>query len=353
MYILSLIIRLYHVMRKRIIARGNNVNTVITNTVSASDKKAQYDERAKHLLSQKIILAHILVNTIDEFKGMKPEEVVNYIEGQPYIGAVPVEPGLTNISKSSDNKGDIIAGLNTENSEINEGMIRFDIIFYVRMKNGLSQIIVNIEIQKDDPTEYNILNRAIFYVSRMISSQKQRDFMNSDFDNIKQVYSIWLCLNTNENSLNHIHLVNDSLIGNRKWKGNINIVNIVIIGITKEPPESSEQYELHRLLGVLLSNKLEVNTKLAIIKEEYQISINDELREDVNIMCNLGQGIEDEAIAIGEARGIAIGESRGEERGIRGLVDILTELEMPSDIIVDKIMQKFSLSEAKAREFLP
>ena len=172
------------------------MNTVITNTVSASDKKAQYDERAKHLLSQKIILAHILVNTIDEFKGMKPEDVVNYIEGRPYIGAVPVEPGLTNISKSSDNKGDIIAGLNTENSEINEGMIRFDIIFYVRMKNGISQIIVNIEIQKDEPTEYNILNRAIFYVSRMVSSQKQRDFMNSDFDNIKQVYSIWLCLNS-------------------------------------------------------------------------------------------------------------------------------------------------------------
>ena len=172
------------------------MNTVITNAVSASDKKAQYDERAKHLLSQKIILAHILVNTIDEFKGMKPEDVVNYIEGRPYIGAVPVEPGLTNTGKSSDNIGDMIAGLNTENSEIYEGMIRFDIIFYVRTKNGLSQIIVNIEVQKDEPTEYNILNRAIFYVSRMISSQKQRDFLNSDFDNIKQVYSIWLCLNS-------------------------------------------------------------------------------------------------------------------------------------------------------------
>ena len=119
----------------------------------------------------------------------------------------------------------------------------------------------------------------------------------------------------------------------------------------------------------MLSNKLEVNDKLAIIKEEYQISINDELREDVNIMCNLGQGIEDEAIAIGEARGIAIGESRGiaigesrgiaigesrrEARGIRCLVDILMELETPTDIIIDKIMQKYSLSEAKAKEFLP
>ena len=54
------------------------MNTVITNAVSASDKKAQYDERAKHLLSQKIILAHILVNTIDEIeafiRSVKPDE---------------------------------------------------------------------------------------------------------------------------------------------------------------------------------------------------------------------------------------------------------------------------------------
>ena len=309
------------------------MNTVITNTVSASDKKAQYDERAKHLLSQKIILAHILVNTIDEFKGMKPEEVVNYIEGQPYIGAVPVEPGLTNISKSSDNKGDIIAGLNTENSEINEGMIRFDIIFYVRMKNVISQIIVNIEVQKDETTEYNILNRAIFYVSRMISSQKQRDFMNSDFDNIKQVYSIWLCLNMDENSINHIHLVDDNVVGSCKWKGNIDIVNIIMIGLEKEPPESSEQYELHRLLGVLLSTKLEVSTKLAIIKEEYQIPVSDELREDVNIMCNLGQGIEEEGIAIGESRGIAIGESRGKEKIILKMYNKGHSAEFIADII--------------------
>lgn len=30
--------------------------------------------------------------------------------------------------------------------------------------------------QKDEPTEYHILNRAIFYVCRLVSSQKERDF---------------------------------------------------------------------------------------------------------------------------------------------------------------------------------
>lgn len=49
-------------------------------------------------------------------------------------------------------------------------------IFYVRMKDGLSQIIINIEAQKNEPNEYDILNRAILYVSRMISSQKEKNF---------------------------------------------------------------------------------------------------------------------------------------------------------------------------------
>ena len=54
--------------------------------------------------------------------------------------------------------------------------MRFDIVFYVRMKDGLSQIIINVEAQKDEPQRYGIINRAVFYVSRLISSQKERDF---------------------------------------------------------------------------------------------------------------------------------------------------------------------------------
>ena len=73
------------------------MNTEITNAINASKDKAQYDTHAKRLLSQKIILAHILVKVIDEFKDMKPEQVMAYIEGDPIIGTIPVDPGLTKI----------------------------------------------------------------------------------------------------------------------------------------------------------------------------------------------------------------------------------------------------------------
>lgn len=278
------------------------MNTEIANAVNAAGDKAQYDTRVKRLLAQKSILAHILVKTVDEFKGMKPEDVVKYIEGEPSISVVPVEPGLANMEKT-DATGQRIVGLNTENAKINEGLVRFDIIFYVRMpsivgrKNGLSQIIVNIEAQKDEPTEYKILNRAIFYVSRLISSQKERDFVNTNYDDIKQVFSIWICMNMDDNSLSHIHLTKDEMLKPCNWKGNLDLLNIVLIGITNEIPEHDEKYEMHRLIGALLSSELKEQEKLDIIEHEYNIPISQEFREDVSIMCNLSQGIEDKAIA--------------------------------------------------------
>ena len=276
------------------------MNTEIANAVNAAGDKAQYDIRVKRLLAQKSILAHILVKTVDEFKGMKPEDVVKYIEGEPSISVVPVELGLANMEKT-DATGQRIVGLNTENAEINEGLVRFDIIFYVRMpsivgrKNGLSQIIVNIEAQKDEPTEYKILNRAIFYVSRLISSQKERDFVNTNYDDIKQVFSIWICMNMDDNSLSHIHLTKDEMLKPCNWKGNLDLLNIVLIGITNEIPEHDEKYEMHRLIGALLSSELKEQEKLDIIEHEYNIPISQEFREDVRIMCNLSTGIEERA----------------------------------------------------------
>lgn len=279
------------------------MNTELKSAVMATDRDAQYDNSAKRLIAHKIILARILVKTVEEFKGMDPIEVAALIEGLPYISAVPVEPGLTNAVHFQN--GQRLVGFNTENQELNEGLVRFDIVFYVRMKDGLSQIIINVEAQKDEPGEYEILNRAVFYVSRLISSQKERDFENSSYDDIKCVYSIWICMNMEENTMSHIHLTKEDLIGSYEWKGNLDLLNIIMIGLAKELPEHDETYELHRLLGALLSRELTVDEKLDIIGKEYDIPLEENFRKDMSTMCNLSQGVKEEGIAIGRAEGEA------------------------------------------------
>lgn len=52
-----------------------------------------------------------------------------------------------------------------------------------------------------------------------------------------------------------------------------------MIGLTRKPPEQDKKYELHRLLGTLLSDEMEAQEKAEIIEKEYHITMSDEMRK--------------------------------------------------------------------------
>lgn len=64
--------------------------------------------------------------------------------------------------------------------------------------------------------------------------------------------------------------------------------------------EKDEQHELHRFLGTLFSKKIEADKKLDILENEYHILRGKALEEDVKTMCNLSEGIEEEAMEAGK-----------------------------------------------------
>ena len=84
-----------------------------------------------------------------------------------------------------------------------------------------------------------------------------------------------------------------------------------MIGLAKELPEHDETYELHRLLGALLSRELTIDEKLDIIGNEYDIPLEENLRKDMSTMCNLSQGVKEEGIAIGRREGLEEGRREG------------------------------------------
>ena len=93
----------------------------------------------------------------------------------------------------------------------------------------------------------------------------------------------------------YVHLAKDDLLGSYPWKGGLDLLNIVLIGISNELPEHDEKYELHRLLSTILSMELSVDEKLGIMEIEYSIHVDEKIREDVSAMCNLSQGIKEKA----------------------------------------------------------
>ena len=88
-------------------------------------------------------------------------------------------------------------------------------------------------------------------------------------------------------------------------------MNIIMIGLAKELPEHDETYELHRLLGALLSRELTIDEKLDIIGNEYDIPLEENFRKDMSTMCKLSQGVKEEGIAIGRREGLEEGRREG------------------------------------------
>lgn len=140
----------------------------LRNTVEATDQNAQYDACAKRILGNKQILAHIIKAAIPGFQDMKPSEIIPYIEGEPLIGNVRIEPELTNPSMS-----EVISGMNTEDTDRSEGKIYFDVLFYLLEETGLSKVIINVEAQRKEDAGYPIINRGIYYGAGMSLPKKE------------------------------------------------------------------------------------------------------------------------------------------------------------------------------------
>ena len=292
----------------------------LAHAITQTEYDSSYDKAAKKLLANKQILAQIMKGCVNEYSDCTVDDIVEkYIEGTPEVGSVGVHVDDTNRPKKST---DVIKGSNNEDSTLTEGTLFYDVRFdAIAPKSADSaeqeeviRLIINVEAQKDEPGSYQILNRAIFYVSRLISSQKERDFVKSNYNDIKTVYSIWVCMNMPENSMCHIYLTKEDLLGKHNWKGNLNLVNIVMIGLTNALPESHNEYGLHRLLCAMFSNELSQQQKMKIMEQEYHIPMEESFKEEVSIMCNLSQGIKEAGIAEGREAGIVEGKQREIEK---------------------------------------
>ena len=123
-------------------------------------------------------------------------------------------------------------------------------------------------------------------------------------------------------------MTKDEMLEPYDWGGNIDMMSIVLIGIKNELPEHDEKYELHRLLGALLSDELTVNEKLDIIEKEYDIPVEDDLERTVSLMCNLSESIEEKGV------------TKATERIVINMLDknfTLEQVALATELSVDEI----------------
>lgn len=301
--------------------------------------KIQYDEQCKKVLGDKNVLSWILQRTVREYAGMNREEIMKCIEGEPEIGSRRVNPGETNASQ--------ITGMANEDKVNEEGTIFYDIQFFAWIPKSREKIrlIINVEAQKKYHTGYSLTTRGVFYGARMISAQLGTEFEIPEYDKIKKVYSIWICMNAPQyigNAISEYKLEKTDLIpgipDRRKEYDKLSVV-MVCLNTKKETED-----QFLGMLQTLFNTELAEKEKKERLEQEYEIQMENGFGKELSLMCNLSDTVEERGIQKGIEKGIEQGMEKGIEKG---------KLEMLFSLVRDHVLssadaaKRVGMSEAE------
>lgn len=204
----------------------------------------------------------------------------------------------------------------------------FDIVFTVTTKdNERQKIYINVEAQKSFFPGYDLVTRGIIYSARLISKQMDVEYTSKNYDGVKKVYSIWICMNApgknkeqekvadsiTEYSLKPTELypASDTVVAT----GRYDLMSTIFVNLKPENTLKSEN-DLIGMLSVLLSEKMEIETKKRTLESDYGLPMSQQLEMEVAAMCNLSDIVEDR----GKEQGIEIGKEQGRLETIYDLV---------------------------------
>lgn len=207
--------------------------------------------------------------------------------------------------------GSKITGMPNEDNSVNEGRVTYDIRFtaLAPAERSCIKLMINVEAQNHSKDQsYPIVKRGFYYCARMISAQKNAEFQGMHYENIKKVYSIWICQGVPKDREHSIALydIQEHILvqqGNALpgEKAQYDLMSVIVLGLGD--PEAENKNDALRMLSIALSNDIPVDRKKRILSDEFHIAMTETMEGTVNRMCNLSDGIEERADARGESRG--------------------------------------------------
>jgi predicted transposase/invertase (TIGR01784 family) len=210
---------------------------------------------------------------------------------------------------------------------MNEGTVFFDIRFVaVLPQTGENiRLIINLEAQNSYNPGYSLIRRGLYYCCRLISAQYETEFANDDYDDIKKVYSIWVCTNTPNyarNTITKYCISEKNMVGNMKTNPKkYDIMNLIMVCLGDDTEESANKSSgILKLLRVLLSGEIPIEKRKLVLKEDFDIKMNVEVEKEVNAMCNLSTGILERGIEQGIERGIERGTENTRIESLKKLI---------------------------------
>lgn len=301
----------------------------LARTLFLAGEKVQYDAQCKKVLSHKVILAWILKYTMEEFREFSVETIITCIEENPEISAIQAGTG----GKAAER----ILGSRNESSGPDEGTIYYDIRFsvYVPRRKESVRMLINLEAQKAFRPGYEIVTRGVYYAARMLSEQLGTEFSVPNYDGLKKVCSIWICMNAPQyigNTLASYSLSKLDLEGQQPdMPEAYNKMEICIVTLNQGMEADSKFLQM---LNVLLSVNRSYEEKERLLKTKFRIKMDADLRKELNLMCNLSEYVYESGEKSGMKRGIKRGMRQGRKEEKKDVVKAMLEEGYPKAAIL-------------------
>ena len=277
--------------------------------------KVQYDGHVKKLLSFRQVISQILTRTLTEYEGCTPQEAAHWIEPE----AVPGDSTEENSSEPEENP---VIGKAEVSEKPGEGSTIYDLRFQIQAPEPdgkRSDILVNLEAQKKFWMKYRIVTRGIFYAAKMLTEQYGRYFSHSNYQKLRKVYSIWICMNAPNyvgNAMVEYKISKNDRIGSvPEEEKSYDKLSVILICLNTKKG-LGEPGSLHHLLNVLLSPSLKPDEKAEIFSRVYGIRMEKEIRKELEGMCNLSEAIEEESLRRGRKEGRREGKIEGKAENL-------------------------------------
>ncbi len=206
-------------------------------------------------------------------------------------------------------EGKYIHGEDTVDKSISEGTVFFDVRFRAILpcSGECTVLIINVEAQNDFYPGYPLIKRGIYYCCRMISSQYGVEFEEGHYENLKKVYSVWICINPpkyRQHSIAKYEIVEKKVVGDSgEIEENYDLISAVMICLGKPGEvEAARKSEITELLSILFSANLGVEEKLKRLEKDFGIIMTEGWKE-MEDMCNYSQFVEQRGIEQGIEQG--------------------------------------------------
>ncbi len=117
-----------------------------------------------------------------------------------------------------------------------------------------------------------------------------------------------------ENTVTHFTLEPRYTIGNAPFpESDYDKITIIMICLSKGDTIHEEK-DIIRFLGVLLNMNMPLEERRQILEKDYDIKMNEEMEQEVEEMCSIGEMIALENLELGRSQGISQGFSQSHEQ---------------------------------------